>query len=120
MAYVVNKTSDALSITGNGTTYVYFNHPSRQSGLLLVSTVSSRTDGTYTVTLQHKVNGQWLDVVDTGGNALTTGAQSANGTAQKVFGREIDAASECRFEIVAGSVTTGATVQVELLSSAKY
>lgn len=76
------------------------------SDLILVSTVSSRTDGTYTVTLQESPdNITWFDVD-------SCAAQSANGTVIKKI--TVNTFSFMRAKIVSDAVTDGAVVHVRL------
>ena len=76
--------------------------------LIAVSTVSARTDGTFTTTLQHSPDGLvWFDL----GAAA---AQSANGSVIASIASTVSVFPYVRASIVSGSVTTGATVDVDL------
>ena len=74
--------------------------------MILVSKVSNRTDGTYTVTLQHSRDSiTWHDVV-------TLSAQSADG---EVIDTSLGNLFEfIRAKVVAATVTTGATLDVRV------
>jgi hypothetical protein len=83
--------------------------------LILVSTVSSRTDGTFTVTLQHSPDGtNWTNVLDDGGSAVSTGAQSADGIAYQQVLKNVAIFPHVRASILSASTTSGATVEVDL------
>lgn len=82
--------------------------PVHANQVIAVSTVSSRTDGTYTTTIQHSPDGtNWYDW-----EAGT--AQSANGSVQihTTDGKPIF--TYVRASILSASTTSGATVAVEL------
>lgn len=104
-------TAIASSTTTKGNA---FNVHAHAEGGYLVSTVSSRTDGTYTVTLEHSRDGvNWTAVLDDENATFATAAQTADGTAYKQLISTAVLFPWVRASIVSTSVTTGATVAVE-------
>jgi hypothetical protein len=83
--------------------------PAHSTELGFIVTVSARTDGTYTVTLQHSSDGvNFYDLQ--AGTAL-----SANGSNFTGVASTITHMSYVRASIVSATVTTGATVKVEVM-----
>lgn len=82
--------------------------------IIIVSTVSSRTDGTYTVTLEHSPDGEnWFTYA-------ATAAQSANSMVianHSTLGTPIF--HYVRASILSASTTTGADVEVEVYFEVK-
>jgi hypothetical protein len=75
---------------------------------IALSTVSSRTDGTFTTTIQHSPDGtNWY--------TLAAGsAQSANGTEVITVASTVTVFQFLRASVLSASTTTGATVEVNL------
>ena len=81
---------------------------------MLVSVVSSRTDGSFTTTLEHSRDGvNFTPVLDDENSALTTAAQTANGIVYKQLISTAVLLPYIRASVVSGSTTSGATVAVE-------
>ena len=102
---VASQTIDTDTTT-NGTKV----HVPYANALFVESIVSSRTDGTFTTTLQHSHDGStWYDLI-----ACT--AQSADGTQTKEYVEGIDGAilQFIRAKVVSTSTTDGATVVVNI------
>ena len=116
-AHIKKDLLPATSITGNGTTAgnTFHLHPHARE-IILVSTVSSRTDGTYTTTLQHSPDGStWFNVLlEDNSTAFATAAQTADGSAIKTLMKFVPIFPYVRASVLAASVTTGATVEVDL------
>ena len=88
-------------------------HAHAQGGYL-VSTVSSRTDGTFTTTLQHSRDGvNWTNVLDDENVAFATAAQPADRTVYKQLITTAVLFPYVRASILSSSTTSGATVAVE-------
>ena len=84
-------------------------------GLIVESVVSSRTDGTYTTTVEHSPDGStWYTLTDDENAAVTCAAQSANGGVLKVVLENVPMFPYLRASVASTSVTTGATVTVNL------
>jgi len=82
--------------------------PVHANQVIALSTVSSRTDGTYTTTIEHSADG-------TNWHTWVAGtAQSANGTVQIYTTDHKPILTYVRASILSASTTTGATVAVEL------
>lgn len=80
--------------------------------IMAISTVSNRTDGTYTVTIQHSPDGtNWY-------TWKAGSAQSANG-AVLIYDTTIPIFPYVRASILSASTTTGAKVKVELFYGTK-
>lgn len=77
--------------------------------VLALATVSSRTDGTFTVTIEHSADGTNWHTWKAGS------AQSANGTEQIYVTDSKPIMSWVRASILSASTTSGATVAVQLL-----
>jgi hypothetical protein len=76
--------------------------------LCAVSTVSSRTDGTYTASIEHSPDGStWF-------NLASGSAQSANGSVAITVAKTVSVFPYIRASIVSTSVTSGATVSLVL------
>lgn len=81
--------------------------PVHAQEVIAISTVSSRTDGTYTVTIQHSPDGtNWY-------TWKAGAAQSANG-AVLIYDQTIPIFPYVRASILSASTTCGATVEVKL------
>lgn len=82
--------------------------PAHANQVIAISTVSSRTDGTFTTTIEHSPDGTNWHTWEAGA------AQSANGSVQihTTDGKPI--MTYVRASILSASTTTGATVAVEL------
>lgn len=101
----------STNVTANGATNgAAVSLDSYETNPIAVLTVSSRTDGSYTLKLQHSADGvNWTDY-GSGASALT-----ADGT--RVLGIDSQATpllTYIRPVVTAGAVTTGATVKVDL------
>lgn len=83
----------------------------RACELIITSEVSSRTDGTYTTTIQHSPDGTNWFTLD------STAAQSANGMVIKSVSGNVF--QNIRASIVSSSVTTGADLSVKVWFSLK-
>ena len=104
----------AVIATDTTTTGNAFSIHSHSQGGILVSTVSSRTDGTFTATLQHSRDGvNWTNVLDDENAALAGAAQSADGTVYKQLISTAVLFPYIRASILSSSTTSGATVAVE-------
>jgi hypothetical protein len=102
---------DSIAVTANGATNgASVSLDSYETNPIAVLTVSSRTDGTYTLKLQHSADGStWADY----GNAAS--GLSANGTAiASVDSQANPLLTYIRAVVTAGSVTSGATIKVDL------
>jgi hypothetical protein len=78
------------------------------NGLIVVSTVSARTDGTFTTTLQHSPDGStWFDLV-------ACAAQSANGSVVGTVAADTMIFPFIRSSVLSATVTSGATVAVKV------
>lgn len=94
----------ATDTTTNGSTFMV---PVHANQLIAVSTVSSRTDGTFTTTIQHSPDGvTWY----------TWKAGSAQSTNASVLIHDVTIPNfiYVRASILSATVTTGATVAVSL------
>lgn len=99
---------DAAAITTNTTTVsAAFQVPVHARQLIAISTVSARTDGTFTTTIEHSPDGITWHTWKAGS------AQSANGSVL-VHDVTIPNFIYVRSSIVSSSVTSGATVAVQL------
>ncbi len=86
----------------------FTNLPQHANQLCAISTVTSRTDGTYTTTLQHSPDG-------TNYFTLAAGtAQSANGLVAITVASTVTNFQFVRASVVSTGTTTGATVTVDL------
>ena len=85
--------------------------------LILVHTVSARTDGTFTVTLQHSKDGtNWTSVLALDGStAFATAAVSSNTIVYKYLVSTVPFMQYVRASILSSATTTGATNKVELI-----
>jgi len=93
--------------TDTTTTSPIFVVPVHANQLIAISTVSSRTDGTFTVTIQHSPDGTtWYTWK--AGSAQTTNA------AVLIYDNAIPNFIYIRASILSASTTDGATVAVEL------
>lgn len=94
--------------TDTTTTGVKFQLHPHAKELVAVSTVSSRTDGTYTTSIEHSPDGStWF--------TLATGAaQSADGSVAVTVASTVSVFQWVRASILSASTTTGATVTVDL------
>lgn len=82
--------------------------PAHANQVIALSTVASRTDGTYTTTIQHSADGtNWY-------TWAAGSAQSSNGTVQIYVTDNKPIMPYVRASILSASTTTGATVSVEL------
>jgi hypothetical protein len=80
--------------------------PLMATELIIASTVSARTDGTYTVTVEHSPDGtNWFTLG-------ATAAQSANGTV--ITAITVNCFHIVRASILSAAVVSGATVNVKL------
>lgn len=93
--------------------------PVYTTGLIVQSTVSSRTDGTYTSRLQHSLdNSVWYDVYDHSTAAThVCAAQAANGTVQKSLSLISPVMQYVRTATLSAGTTTGATVATKIIYS---
>lgn len=97
---------DAVIDSDTTTVSKGFDFQSFASDLILVSTVSDRVDGTYTVTLQESPdNVNWYDV-------SACDAQNADG--QKIKKITVTTFSFLRASILSAATTDGANVKVSL------
>lgn len=109
MAAHIKKELGSATITSNTTTngqgVVLHCHAQE---LVAVSTVSSRTDGTYTTSIEHSPDGNtWF--------TLATGAaQSANGAVVITVASSVSVFQHIRASVVSTSVTSGADLEIEL------
>ena len=105
---VVNQLDITTNIIISDTTSVgtTITVPESSFNLIICSTVASRTDGTFTTTIEHSPNGTNWFTLD------ATAAQSANGMVMKAV--TIPSFSKVRSSIVSTGVTVGATVTVKL------
>lgn len=83
--------------------------PAHANQVLAISTVSSRTDGTFTVTIEHSDDGVTFIPWEAGT------AQSANGVVQIHTTDHKPIMTYVRASILSASTTSGATVEVKLL-----
>jgi hypothetical protein len=83
--------------------------------LILVSTVSARSAGTFTTTLQHSPDGStWTNVLmSDGSTAFACAAQSANGVVYKYLLEDVPVFQYVRASILSAS-SASATVEVVL------
>lgn len=95
----------ATDTTTTGDAFALHQHAKE---LIAVSTVSSRTDGTYTTTIEHSPDGStWF--------SLAAGsAQSANGSVAITVASTVSVFQYVRASILSASTTSGATVTVDL------
>ena len=93
--------------TDTTTTGSTFQVPVHANQLIAISKVSSRTDGTYTVTIQHSPDGTNWHTWKAGS------AQSADGSVL-IYDQTIPNFVYVRASILSASTTTGATVAVQL------
>ena len=117
-AHVLKPLFPATAITSSTTTTgKAFNLHAHAEGLVLESVVSARTDGTYTVTLQHSLDGvNWTNVLmSDGSTAFATAAQSTNSRVYKYLLKDVPFCNYVRVSILSATVTTGATVAVNLM-----
>lgn len=105
---VPSNLRDAAAITSNTTSVSSgLIVPVHANQLIAISTVSSRTDGTFTTTIEHSPDGVNWHVWKAGS------AQSANGSVL-IHDTTIPNFLHVRASVVSTSVTAGATVKVEL------
>ena len=100
---------DSFVITSNTTsTSISVDLHAHAQELIAVSTVSARTDGSYTTTIEHSPDGSiWF--------TLATGsAQTANGSVAITVASTVSVFPYIRASIASTSVTSGATVTVNL------
>lgn len=76
--------------------------------LVAISTVSARTDGTFTTTIEHSPDGVTWFTLQAGS------AQSANGSVVITVASTVSVFQWVRASILSATVTSGATVAVEL------
>ena len=116
MAAHIKKAIYPATVIASDTTTVgeAFGIHAHAEGGYLVSTVSSRSDGTFTTTLQHSRDGvNWTNVLDDENAALATAAQSGDGTVYKQLISTAVLFPYVRASILSASTTSGATVTVE-------
>ena len=106
--------SAAAVIAADGTTYSEeFTLPTDAKEIYFQSVISSRTDGTFTLTLEHSLDGtNWYTYV-------ANAAQSADGSIIGTYTAN-PIAGHVRVKILAASTTTGATVQASIYYSQDY
>jgi len=90
-------------------------HPHARE-IIIESIVSSRTDGTFTATLQHSPDGTTFTnvLMADGSTAFAGAAQSANGTVFKFLLKNTPIFQRVRISILSSSTTSGATVECNL------
>ena len=119
MSAHVLKNLYPATVIGPSTTTVgkAFNLHAHAEGLVLESVITSRTDGTFTVTLQHSLDGvNWTNVLmSDGSTAFATASQNANGRVYKYLLKDVPFCNYVRASILSATVTTGATVTVNLM-----
>jgi hypothetical protein len=98
----------ATIATDTTTTSTAYLLPVHANQVIALSTVSSRTDGTYTTTIEHSADGSNWHTWEAGS------AQSANGTVQIHTTDAKPILPYVRASILSASTTSGATVAVEL------
>ena len=81
--------------------------PVHAQEVIAISTVSARTDGTYTVTIQHSADG-------TNWHTWKAGSAQTTNAAILIHDVTIPILPYVRASILSASTTTGATVKVEL------
>lgn len=100
---------ESTSITGDGTTTSDgATLQARQDKEIAVVTVSSRTDGTYTLTVEHSADNVNFEQIATGSGISANGIESVN-----LPDRHLP---YLRLKVAATSVTTGATVEAAIFS----
>jgi hypothetical protein len=118
MAAHIKKELFPASVIGSDTTTVgeAFHLHAHAKEIIIESVVSSRTDGTFTLTLQHSPDGiNWTNVLmSDGSTAFATAAQSADGREYKYLLQDAPIYPHVRASILSSAVTTGATVEVNL------